>query len=111
DRDHFGAGAEQGAGEAAGAGADFVDALPREIAGNPGDAVEQLLVEEEILAERLGGGEPVAGDDLPERGEAVQAFGHADTARRRAAAPAVLSAAIIAPGWAWPWPAMAKAVP
>jgi hypothetical protein len=60
--------ARSSAGEAAGAGADFEDIGARKLAGNGRDAVEQLFVEQEILAERLGREQPVAGDDLAQRG-------------------------------------------
>jgi hypothetical protein len=50
------AGAQQGAGQPAGAGADLQHlACPAELAGDGGDAIEQLLVEQEVLAQRLGG--------------------------------------------------------
>ena len=82
DRDHLGAGAEQGAGQPAGAGPDLVDALALERARDARDPVEQLLVEEEILAERLRGAEPVARDHLAQRRQAVAA----SSRRRRAGA-------------------------
>ena len=55
---------EQGTRQAAGAGADFIDASARERAGDGGDPGKQLPVEDEILAERLARLEPVAGDDV-----------------------------------------------
>jgi hypothetical protein len=50
----MGASAEQGAREAPWARAHFIDALPFEGAGDAGDAIEQLLIEQEVLAQRLG---------------------------------------------------------
>ena len=70
-----------------------------------GDAAEQLLVEQEVLPERLRRAEPVRGDDLAQRGEGQAA------ARRAAISPAMRIAAIIAPGSARRLPAMPNAVP
>ena len=106
DGDDLRAGAKQRAGEASGTRSDFVDALPRKVARNAGDAVEQLLVEEEVLAERLGRAEAVARDHLPQWGERLH-----PPATRRAQSAAMRSAAIIASGLARPRPAMSKAVP
>ena len=44
---------EQGAGEAAGAGADFDDGLAFDVTAGVGDALEDRGVEEEVLAERF----------------------------------------------------------
>ena len=110
DRDDLGAGAEQGAGQPAGARADLVDALAVERPGHSRDPVEQLLVEQEILAERLRRAEAVARDHLAQRrqrrprrsrrGEPARAFaGGADRGDHRARIGACR------------WPAMSKAVP
>ena len=84
DRDDLRAGVEQGAGQAAGAGADFVDGGAVERAGEGGDPGEQLPVEDEILAQRLARLQPVAGDDV------AQWLGarHRHSGRRCIAAPA-----------------------
>ena len=74
DRDDRRAGIEQRAGQAAGAGADFIDRCAFERPGDRGDPRQQLAVEDEILAERLARAEPVAGDDVAQRlGRAAQA--------------------------------------
>ena len=82
------------------------DALAVEWPRHPRDAAEQLAVEQEILAERLGCAEAVPRDDVAERRQGLHAW-----AMRRAQSAAVFSAATIAPGSAWSRPAMAKAVP
>jgi hypothetical protein len=41
--------------------------FPVQIAGQRGDAIEQLLVEQEVLPQRLGGLKPVARDDIAQR--------------------------------------------
>ena len=64
DRDDVRARIEQRVGQSARAGADFIDRRPAEWPGNCGDAREQLPVENEILAERLGRLQPVPRDDL-----------------------------------------------
>ena len=67
DGDDIGAGIEQRAGQSAGAGADFINGGAVERAGNGGDARQQLAVEDEILPERLGRLQAVAGDDVAQR--------------------------------------------
>ena len=57
---------QQSPGQPAGTGADFQHGLVVQVAGNVCDAVKQLLVEEEVLSERFGRAQPVAGDDFPE---------------------------------------------
>ena len=109
DRDDLGAGVEQRAGQAARAGADFIDGCAVERSRDGGDARQQLAVEDEILAERLGRLQAVAGDDVAQRlGHAAQAAtaarwmahsrGHADRRGHRPRVGAVL-------------PAMSNAVP
>ena len=98
DGDDLGAGAEQGSGQAARAGADLIDALALERARHARDPVEQLLVEDEILAQRLRRAEAVARDHFAQRRK-VWSAGRAFTrGSRRAHSPAVRIAAIIAPG-------------
>jgi hypothetical protein len=41
-----------------------------EVAGGAGDPARQVQIEEEVLAERASGAEPVAGDDLAQRRQA-----------------------------------------
>src|SRR3546814_5157511 len=55
---------EQRAGEAPGAGAHLDDRALREIRRGARDAPGEVEVEQEMLAERLARGEPVAGDHL-----------------------------------------------
>jgi len=105
DRDDLGPGIEQGVGQPAGAGADFIDGLAGEIAGNRGNLGEQLAVEDEVLAERLARGKPVAGDDRAKR-----LVIHAGQ-RNATALAATRSAAAIARGSARSCPAMSNAVP
>ena len=64
DRDELCACAQDGAGQAAGAGADLEGGLAIQGAGNGGDPVEQLFVEQEILAQRLAGSEAMARDHV-----------------------------------------------
>ena|GEM_PF-3266249 len=67
DRDQLAAGAQDRAGQAAGAGADLERGLILDAAGNGGDPVEQLFVEQEILAKRLAGLKPMGGDHVAQR--------------------------------------------
>ena len=108
DRDDVGAGIEQRAGQPAGSGADFVDALRREIAGNRRDPGQQLAVEDEILAERLARAEAVPRDDLAQR---LGRDGSGASARSAALSAAIRIAAAIGRGSARSWPAMSNAVP
>ena len=64
DRDDFGASLEKSACQAAGAWADFINGLSRQIAGDSRDPVQQLAIEQEVLAERLARREPVARDNF-----------------------------------------------
>ena len=64
DGGHLGPRAQQGPGQAAGAGANFKHVLAVQFAGQPGDAAEQLLVEQEVLPQRLAGGQTVARNNL-----------------------------------------------
>ena len=64
DCGHAGAGAQQGARQPAGTRTHLEHLLPGKIAGHRGDPVEQLLVEQEVLPQRLGSAEAVAGDDF-----------------------------------------------
>ncbi len=111
DRQNIGAGAQQCARQATGAGADFIDILSLERSGDGGNAVEQLFVEQEILTECFAGRQAMAGDNIPKRGQCGK--GHAASAawRLSAAISAILMAAIIEWGIAMFWPAMPKAVP
>ena len=63
-RGDFGTGAQQGAGEAARARSDFEHFPARQISGDGGDPVEQLFVEQEVLAQRLARAEAVTGNHL-----------------------------------------------
>ena len=75
---------------------------PSSGAGNGGDPRQQLAVEDEILAERLGRRQPVAGDDVAQRlrvgaaahpgsgRNAAHGCGHADRRGHRARVGAVL---------------------
>jgi len=104
DGDHRRPCFQQSPGQPTRAGADLIDPLPIQIAGDGGNPREQLPVEDEILGERLACGQPVAGDDVSER------FGH-DWVRRLALSAAMRMAAAIGLGSARSWPAMSNAVP
>jgi hypothetical protein len=67
DRNDLRACIKQGAGQAARAGADLIDRSSVERAGNRGDARQQLAIEDEVLAERLGCLQPVTGDHVAQR--------------------------------------------
>ena len=69
DRGHAGAGAQQGARQPAGTGAHLEHRLARKVAGHRGDPVEQLLVEQEVLPQRLRCAETMAGDHFAQRRE------------------------------------------
>jgi hypothetical protein len=58
------AGVKEGAGQAARAGPDLVDALTLELARDRSDAGEELAVEDEILSERFACAQPMPGDDV-----------------------------------------------
>src|SRR5690606_24657249 len=105
DRGDPRAGAQQRAREPAGAGPDLEHRPAGEIARNGRDAGQQLLVEQEVLPERLRRAEPVRGDHFAQRRKRHAA------ARRAAISPAVRIAAIVALALALPEPAMPKAVP
>ena len=64
DSDDFGTSLEKRTCQAAGAGADFIDGLSRQIAGDSRDPVQQLAIEQKVLAERLARREPVARDNF-----------------------------------------------
>ncbi len=102
------AGIEQGAGQAAGAGADFVDGVAVADPRNGGDARQQLAIEDEVLAQRLGRRQAVAGDDVAQRFGGVA---HRAPARCAALDSAWRMAAAIARGSARSLPAMSNAVP
>ena len=97
------AGSQQRAGQAAGAGADLIDAsAPSSVPGIARDPVEQLLVEQEILAERLARAEPVPRDHLAQRRQTLTPSrlrrarrgaspGHADRRDHRAGLGEVLA--------------------
>jgi len=59
-----GAELQQRAGEAAGAGPDLDGGADGKVTGGAGDAARQIQVEQEMLAKRPPGAEPMAGDDL-----------------------------------------------
>src|SRR4051794_4060569 len=67
DRDHRSSGIEQCPGEAARAGADFINSLALESARNCSDAGQQLAIEDEILSKRLARAEAVARNNLTQR--------------------------------------------
>ena len=60
---------QQSARQPAGAGADFIHSFAHQIAGDRSNPTEQLAVKKEILPQRLGGIEPVAGNNVAERRE------------------------------------------
>jgi hypothetical protein len=62
---------QQGAGEAAGTGPDLQHVAGGKIACQPGDASRQVQIEQEVLPERLARREPVRGDHLAQRRQAV----------------------------------------
>ena len=105
---------EQGTGQSARTGPDLIDALPYKRARNCRDPRQQLAVENEILPQRLGRLEPVAGDHIPERfsgGLRRDRVGHPQLNRYAAHSIAIRIAAAIARGSARSWPAMSNAVP
>lgn len=57
-------GAKQRSGKSTWSWADFEHLLALQLAGKLGDSIEQLLIEKEILAQRLGRLQAVAGDDF-----------------------------------------------
>jgi len=65
--DAGGFGVEQGTGEAAWSWADFGDMAAAEIARLPGDAGDEIGVEQEVLAERFACVEAVGADDVTQR--------------------------------------------
>ena len=70
DGDHLhGRAVEQGAGQAAGAGADFDHVPAGEVAGLARDMGNQVRVQQEMLAQLAAGIQAVAGDYLAKRGE------------------------------------------
>src|SRR6185436_4526352 len=98
-------GKKQGPCQAAGAGPHLIDCLAMERPWNARDAIEQLAVEQEILAERLGSAKAMAIDHITERWERQLPFGsdHQPCAARISAHSAASRiAAIIAPGSARP---------
>ena len=78
---------EERAGEAAGAGADFHHRRAGERLRAADDPAGQVEVEQEMLAESLPGAEPVPGDHLAERREAVSQPRPPAAPRRRARRP------------------------
>ena len=116
DRDHLCPGAEQRAGQPAGAGADLEHRGAVQIAGNRSDAIEQLFVEQEILAERLARLQPMRAHRLAQRrqmrcGPRRHLAGAQLRSRAIASLAAMAIAAIVGPGSASPVPAMLNAVP
>jgi len=69
DRDQPRPGAQDGAGQAAGTRPNLEGRLVLERSGNGRDPVQQLLVQQEILAERLVRLQPMGGDDVSQRRE------------------------------------------
>ena len=106
-------GGKQRPGQAAGAGADLDDGRVIEWSGGAGNPAGQIEVEQEILAEPLACGDPVPGDDLPQRRQRrVRGVASQPAAPRLAAISAASrSAAIRLSARALPWPAIANAVP
>ena len=62
--DAFGSGLQDGTGEAAGAGADFYDVVVCDVARVADDFIGDVLVEQEVLAERFIGAKIMGGDDF-----------------------------------------------
>ena len=95
--------------KAARARADFDHGSVFQRTGGAGDAARQVEVEQEVLAERFLGHEPMGANDLAQGRQVVDlAHGWPALAPRRAAS---LIAAIRLSGRAMPFPAMSKAVP
>ena len=69
--DALGAAGEQGAGQAAGTGADLDHGDAFQRSAGAGDAGGQIEVQEEVLAERLDGAETMLGDDVAQRRQIV----------------------------------------
>ena len=61
---HVCASPQQGACEAAGARADLINLLTRQIARNGCNPIKQLPIKQKILSKRLAGGKAMARDDL-----------------------------------------------
>ena len=100
---------QQRAGQAARAGTDLDHRHVIERAGRARHLAGQIEIEQEILPERLLGLEAVAVDHVAQRRQAV--LGEVHATDRSAICPAIRSAAIRLSGFAWPLPAMSKAVP
>jgi hypothetical protein len=66
---------EQGARQAARAGADLIDSVALADIGNGGDAGKQVAIENEILAKRLGRRQAVAGNDFAQRLGCIRGLG------------------------------------
>ena len=107
DGGHNGACIDQCTGKTTGAGTDLENRLAVQVAGDTGDAVEQLGIQQEILTKRLRCRKAVPGDDLPQ-GRAARV---AQASRIRTASAASWMALIIAPGLARFRPASWNAVP
>src|SRR5690606_25242270 len=112
--DAFGAECQDGARQAAGAGADLDHRMVLDGAGGAGDLLRQVKIEKEVLAERLPGVQPVPLDDVAKRRKSV-GRGHRRLSLMacslRASSSASRSAASRLSGRAMPLPASAKAVP
>jgi hypothetical protein len=73
---------QQGTGQATRPGPDFEYFPSFEIARHARDPVEQLRIEQEVLAQRLAGTQPMVADDFTKRGKG----GHASANARFSAA-------------------------
>jgi hypothetical protein len=61
---HLCACAQERSGEAAGAGTNFIYVLASQAAGNCGNAIKQLFIEQKILAKRLACGQTMSRNDV-----------------------------------------------
>ena len=106
DGDHLpGALRQERARQAAGTGPDLDDGDAGKRSSGAGDLSGQVEVEQEVLAKRLAGFEPMRRDDFAQRGQPVRSEAH------RVNRSASLSAAMRLAGFAIPLPAMSNAVP
>src|SRR6202042_731585 len=106
DSDHLlGSLRQERACQAAGAGAHLDNGNARQRPRRAGDLPGQVEIEEEVLAERLAGLEPVRRDHFAQAWQAVGREAH------RVNRSASLSAAMRLAGLATPFPAISNAVP
>ena len=111
NRNDLGTGFEQGAGQAAGAGADLDHGLAFDHLGQAGDLAGDIEVEQEMLAKALLGQKAVLFERLTDGGKVFEAHGRTCAARLLAIWSAMRMAAIRLSGRAMPCPAMSKPVP